>query len=243
MKTRKKWLLLFVALVSIGLLTACTSTSTSISSTTPSHSITVQGSSSISVPPTIAKITIGVRSFNEDVKTAQNENATKMEQVFQALGNLGIAKEKIKTVSYDISQRMDYTEMNANALGYDVVNLIEVTLEDFNLVSQVIDVTVSEGVNQANFIVFSLSDEESQKVYQQALTQAVAAAKAKAETLATASGVKIDKPLSVTENLGAVPIVRYESYDAIAEKAGIAGTPVSGGELQVEASVTVIYGY
>lgn len=243
MEKKKTWLLLSIALFSIGLLAACTSTSTAVNGTVPSQTITVQGTASIPATPTIAKITIGVTSFNEDVTVAQSENAEKMAQVFQALEKLEIAKEKIKTISYDISQRFSYTETGTDIAGYDVTNLVEVTLEDLNLVSQVIDVTVFEGVNQVSSVLFSLSEEESLTIYQEALTQAVATAKTKAKTLASASGVKINKPLSITENFESMPLLRYGTYDSIAEKSGMGGTPITGGQLRVEASVTVVYGY
>jgi len=246
MKTRKITLGL-VLLLMASLITASCSAAGQIASNASSiqqikNTITVEGTASITATPSIAYVNIGVATFDKEATIAQSDNAAKMDQVYKALDTLGIPKDKIKTVSYYISPRYDYSNNVSTLAGYDVTNGIEVTVTDLTKVSQVLDMTVAQGVNQANSISFGLTDEENDKLYIEALTEAVASAKGKAGALATAAGVTVTNPIQIIEGSQAsvTPIYSY-AYESA--KAADAATPISGGELKVEASVTLVYGY
>ena len=206
------------------------------------NTITVQGTASITATPTIAYVNIGVATFNKEAAIAQSDNAAKMDQVYKALDSLGISKDKIKTVSYYISPRYDYSNNISTLAGYDVTNSIQVTVMDLTKVSEVLDMTVKQEVNQANSISFGITDQENDEFYLQALTEAVANAKAKANTMAAAAGLTVTTPLQIIEGSqnSASPIY---SYAADSAKAAETATPISGGELKVEANVTLVYSY
>jgi uncharacterized protein YggE len=207
------------------------------------NTITVQGTASITVTPTIAYVNIGVTTFDKDAGTAQSNNAEKMNNVYKALEDLGIIKEKIKTTSYYISPRYeyDYNDNTSTMIGYDVTNMIQVTVEDLNKVSQVLDLSVEQGVNEATSISFGITDQENDETYVKALEAAVNNAKGKAVALATAAGLVIDKPLQIIEGAktSSIPIYSYEAKSVEEDVA----TPISGGALKVVANVTLVYSY
>ena len=208
------------------------------------NTITVQGSSSITVSPTIAYVSIGVTTFNKNAATAQSENAVKMDRVYKTLASLGIKKDKIKTVNYNISPRYDYKNNVATLAGYNVINSIRVTVNDLKKVSDVLDMTVKEGVNQSNSISFGVTDEERDRLYLQALSQAVSNAKEKANTIAAAAGIAISKPANIIEGSSAHFVQpNYRAMDMAKMASETAPTPISEGELMIEANVTVIYDY
>lgn len=207
-------------------------------------SITVQGSSSVTAAPTIAYVNIGVTTFNKNAATAQNENAVKMDRVYKTLASLGIKKDKIKTVNYNISPRYDYKNNVATLAGYNVINSIRVTVMDLKKVSDVLDMTVKEGVNQSNSISFGVTDEERDRLYLQALSQAVVNAKEKANTIATAAGITISKPANIIEGSSAHFVQpNYRAMDMAKMASEAAPTPISEGEMTIGANVTVIYDY
>lgn len=208
------------------------------------NTITVQGSSSITVSPTIAYVSIGVTTFNKNAASAQSENAVKMDRVYKTLASLGIKKDKIKTVNYNISPRYDYKNNVATLAGYNVINSIRVTVNDLKKVSDVLDMTVKEGVNQSNSISFGVTDEERDRLYLQALSQAVSNAKEKANTIAAAAGIAISKPANIIEGSSAHFVQpNYRAMDMAKMASEAAPTPISEGELMIEANVTVIYDY
>ena len=206
--------------------------------------ITVQGSSSVTAAPTIAYVSIGVTTFNKNAATAQGENAVKMDRVYKTLASLGINKDKIKTLNYNISPRYDYKNNVATLAGYNVINSIRVTVMDLKKVSDVLDMTVKEGVNQSNSISFGVTDEERDKLYLQALSQAVVNAKEKANTIATAAGITISKPANIIEGSSAHFVQpNYRAMDMAKMASEAAPTPISEGEMTIGANVTVIYDY
>ncbi|MDD4751625.1 MAG: SIMPL domain-containing protein [Synergistaceae bacterium] len=206
--------------------------------------ITVQGSSSVTAAPTIAYVSIGVTTFNKNAASAQGENAVKMDRVYKTLASLGIKKDKIKTLNYNISPRYDYKNNVATLAGYNVINSIRVTVMDLKKVSDVLDMTVKEGVNQSNSISFGVTDEERDKLYLQALSQAVVNAKEKANTIATAAGITISKPANIIEGSSAHFVQpNYRAMDMAKMASEAAPTPISEGEMTIGANVTVIYDY
>ena len=206
--------------------------------------ITVQGSSNVTAAPTIAYVSIGVTTFNKNAATAQSENAVKMDRVYKTLASLGIKKDKIKTVNYNISPRYDYKNNVATLAGYNVINSIRVTVMDLKKVSDVLDMTVKEGVNQSNSISFGVTDEERNRLYLQALSQAVVNAKEKANTIATAAGITISKPANIIEGSSAHFVQpNYRAMDMAKMASEAAPTPISEGEMTIGANVTVIYDY
>lgn len=206
--------------------------------------ITVQGSSSVTAAPTIAYVSIGVTTFNKNAASAQSENAVKMDSVYKTLASLGIKKDKIKTVNYNISPRYDYKNNVATLAGYNVINSIRVTVNDLKKVSDVLDMTVKEGVNQSNSISFGVTDEERDRLCLQALSQAVSNAKEKANTIAAAAGIAISKPANIIEGSSAHFVQpNYRAMDMAKMASETAPTPISEGELMIEANVTVIYDY
>lgn len=206
--------------------------------------ITVQGSSSVTAAPTIAYVSIGVTTFNKNAASAQGENAVKMDRVYKTLASLGIKKDKIKTLNYNISPRYDYKNNVATLAGYNVINSIRVTVMDLKKVSDVLDMTVKEGVNQSNSISFGVTDEERDRLYLQALSQAVVNAKEKANTIATAAGITISKPANIIEGSSAHFVQpNYRAMDMAKMASEAAPTPISEGEMTIGANVTVIYDY
>ena len=210
---------------------------------TPPNSITVSGYDSVTVVPTIANITMGVTTTNKDAIISQSDNAKKMDAVYKALYALGIPKDKIKTTSYTINPRYDYLQTGTVLVGYDVSNFIQVTVTDLKKVSNVIDLTVKQGINQSNTITFNITDEQREGIYLKALAAAVDNAKSKAMALSAAAGVTIAKPAQIIENSSSVnvPVPYYDK--AMVGASDSTSTPVSAGEMKVEASITMVYNY
>ena len=234
--------LMFLALLSVIFIAAYPAVSLAEDARQPKNAITVQGTSSITVSPSIAYISIGVTTFSKDAAIAQRDNAEKMSLVYKTLTSIGISKDKIKTITYNISPRYDYRNNVATLAGYNVTNAILVTVTDLKKVSDVLDMTVKHGINQANSITFGITDQENNAIYLKALAEAVADAKAKAVSIAAAAGITISKPANIIEgSSGHFAQSGYRMMDAA--KMETAATPVSGGELKIEANVTVIYNF
>lgn len=205
--------------------------------------LTVSGQARVLASPDIAYITLGVINEDKDAKVAQKANAAAMSKVISAIKASGVKEEDIKTVNYLINPKYDYSEKisNGTIVGYTVNNSVKVTVKDLSKTGAIIDAAADSGVNCSNSISFDLSNYET--YYNDALKNAVLAAKKKAGTMANALGVKLKTPLTVSENSsGYSPLRNYASFSASNEAAG-APTAVQAGTLEITANVSIVYEY
>ena len=95
-------------------------------------------------------------------------------------------------------------------------------------------------VNTVSNIRFTVADPD--KYYLQALQNATVKAKAKADTLAKQFEIKIGLPSQINEISGGYnPPIVYSTMDSV--KSAPQATPISSGELEIKASVGLVYTY
>ncbi len=202
----------------------------------------VSGQAKVTATPDIAYITLGVITEDKDAKAAQKANAAAMDKVIAAIKASGVKNEDIKTIHYTISPKYNYDQKTgiSNIIGYSVNNSVNVTVRELDKTGSIIDAAADSGVNVSSSISFDLSNYE--KYYNDALKNAVLAAKKKAGTMAEALGVTLKAPISISESGGYSPLQNYVTYNMKADTAG-AATPVQAGSLEITASVSVVYEY
>lgn len=203
------------------------------------NSVSVSATGTIKVMPDIAYVTAGVVTQNKKSKTAQSDNGEAMNAVFTALKAAGLTEDDIDTVGYSVYPMYDYSEGgNGKITAYQVTNTIRISVRELARVGEIIDIAAEAGANTDFSIQFTLEDEDA--FYNDALTKAMEEAKAKADTLAAAGKFSIGGVLQVSEGgYSYAPMYEYAMADDL--KANGA-TPVSAGELEVTASITVVYG-
>ena len=204
--------------------------------------INVSGQAKVSASPDIAYITLGVITEDKDAKIAQKANAAAMDKVITAIKATGVKNEDIKTVNYTIYPKNDYDKETgaSSIIGYSVNNSVSVTVRDLEKTGNIIDAAADSGVNVSSNISFDLSNYEN--FYNEALKNAVLAAKKKAGTVADALGVTLKAPITVNEGGGYSPLSNYATYNMKADLAG-AATPIQAGSLEITANVSIVYEY
>lgn len=211
----------------------------------PQKTISVNSEGTIKVKPDMAYINVGVQTENTSSKAAQQENATKMSKVMQVLKDQKIAEADIKTSQYTIYPVESYSEKDQRSYitGYRAINTLEITIRDISKVGAVIDSVTANDANTVSNIRFTVS--EPDKYYLQALENATTKAKAKADVLAKQFGIKIELPSQIIETSGDYnPPILYSKMDSL--RAGMEAAPVteiSSGELEIRASVSLVYAY
>jgi uncharacterized protein len=200
--------------------------------------MTVTGIGSISIAPDIVQIQLEVKTESKQLSQAQQENAELMNLVIESLLELGIARENIQTVSYNISPQYDYVEGRQVFRGYEVINSIDVKIKNIEQAGTIIDTAVRNGVNQVSNIRFTVENE--QIPYQEALSLALKNALAKAQTIANTIHLKIDPhPVKIVEIMKEEPIL----YRSFAASEVSATTPIEPGQINIKATVEVHFQY
>ncbi|HEY1630397.1 MAG TPA: SIMPL domain-containing protein [Rhizomicrobium sp.] len=217
------------------------------------HTIAVDGSATLSIPPDYATISLGVVSQAKIVADALGENSAKMHRVIEALKAIGIPQKDIATSDFSIQpryekappgQEYDSDDMRPIA-GYAVRNNVRVTIDDLGKIAKVIDVSVDAGANASNQVSFALRDPS--QLLDKIRIAVVEAAHHKAEVFAAAAHMKLGRVLSIADSrtgMGGgsadyqtVPIA-VSAYSGADPRQP---TPVLFSDINISDSVTVVY--
>jgi uncharacterized protein YggE len=199
--------------------------------------LTVQGEGKVSASPDMATIVLGVETQNASASGAVRENAGLMSETINALLAAGIAENDIQTSSFSLTTLPQDEPKTASekpkAPVFLATNQVTVLLNNTTDVGRVLDAAVSAGSNSIQQISFDLKDPRAQN--DQAMTLAIQDARRQAEVAASAAGVKLGRILEITEGYGYVaPAAKSAVFAEFA-------TPIQPGQLEITASVTVIY--
>ena len=200
----------------------------------PAGTLSVVGTGSVTTKPDTATLSAGVTTQGSTASEAMRANAQAMTKVIDALKAAGIASKDLQTEFVSVNPRYDDTGQTIT--GYSASNSVSATVRELSHVGGVIDAAVAAGAN--NVSGPSLSRDDQDKLYRDALESAVANAREKATALARAAGVSLGAIRSLDESpQSAGPIV----YGAFAAKAADAATPIEAGTADITASVRIVF--
>ena len=205
--------------------------------------ITVSGSGNTQVPADTAIVTLGISARDKDVLKAQQKANETIAAIRAVLAENGVAPEDINTGYLNIYAIYDYSSDMEEISAYNANSTLAIRLSDMTVVGQVIDLAFGAGANMLNGIEFSASDTDEARA--SALKEAVRDARAKAEILAEAAGLKITGIEVISE--GATysydsGLNNFRKEVAAAEDAASGSTTVvQAAKLQVSATVTVSF--
>ena len=167
----------------------------------PRRTLAVTGTAEVSVQPDICYISFGVETFHKkSAREAYRSNAELMNAVNVAVKATGIAPKDIQTSSFSVTPQYRYEDASHRRLfdGYRVYQSLDVNVRDLDKASGVLDAGIDAGATQVNNVTFAV--ENPKKYTADARVEAVKAAQAKAQTMADLAGVKLGKPISISEN-------------------------------------------
>jgi uncharacterized protein YggE len=197
--------------------------------------VVTNGQATIMVAPDRAFVTVAAESPSKNSADAQRQNADAMTAVMAKLEQAGIQKDAIRTLSYDLQPEFDYANGRQTLRGYVARNSIEVRVDDLARVGAVLDAAGSGGATSIGGIRFDLRNREA--VERDALRQAVADARARADAAAAGAGRTIDRVLRIQED--GVPQVPRPMEMMTAARQGAAPTPITPSTVEIHARVTL----
>ena len=202
--------------------------------------ITISGEGRVSVEPNLAYITVGVETESKNLQEAQGENSQTSANVLEAIFNLQVPRENVRTIEYRINNVYDFVDGKQIFRGYEVRHLLEVKVEDISKVGEVVDAAVAAGANVIYNVRFDISNRS--EWYNEALVLALREAQSKARTLAGAMGVNWNPvPFEITEAKGGAVPVPFQTFEAT-KVAGVS-TPIEPGQLRIEALIIAKFAY
>jgi uncharacterized protein YggE len=161
-----------------------------------------------------------------------------MTSVQQRLGALSLAKDAVRTLSYDVQPEFDYANGKQALRGYVARNAVEVRVDEIARVGDVLDAAVSAGATSVRDVRFDLKAREAAE--HDALKRAVAEARARADAIAAAAGRTVDRITRIEEQGASftpppAPMAMMRAEAAAAPPV----PPVVAGDIEVRARVTL----
>lgn len=205
----------------------------------PVPRITVSGMGDVRATPDRATIAIGVQTRAKTAAAASAENARRQQAVLDTLRALGIPKERILTSDYSVNVEQDYRpdrgDSTPRVTGYVVSNVVQVDVWQVGQVGRLIDAALAVGANAINSLQFYSS--RADELRREALSRAVAAARADAEAMAKAAGGSLG-PLLELSSIGYAMPLQEARYSLARAADAAAPTPIAAGEQTTTATVS-----
>ena len=200
--------------------------------------IEVAGMGETTVTPDRALIHVGVQTRGRTAALAGAENARLATAVLEAVRRVGIAREQIGTMNYNVNPSYRYYPdgRKPELTGYDATNTVRVEVRSLELVGKVIDAALGAGASNISGMSFYASQMDATR--RAALGVATADARASAEAMATAAGGSLGPLISVTSQMNDGPRPILMQAMSMRGKAADESTPVvAPTEQTVSASV------
>jgi uncharacterized protein YggE len=209
---------------------------------TPERTVSTSGQASVRLAPDRAWVTVGIEARATKPQEAQKRAALIMQAVQRQLDSLGIPKEAVRTVAFNLTADWDYTNNRRVLRGYVVSNHIEVKVDALDKLADVLDQSITAGANAIHGVRWDLQDRD--KVERDALRRAVEDAKLRAEVAVAAAGGRLGPVARINEQRFDQPrpmmdmaMMRQANVEAAAPPA----TPISPGEIEIRSSVNVSF--
>lgn len=202
--------------------------------------ITVQGQGTSSAVPDTVYVVVGVETRDSAADQALSANNRSMESLMETLRRNQIPEKSMQTVNFDISAERAPVRPGdlgpGKVIGYRVSNQVRIKVSKLEILGRLLDELVQGGANTVHGIQFDVDD--PQGVEDQARENAIKDARRRAEKIAAAAGVKVGRPLQITEfNYGNGPRPMMARTMAMAADA----VPIAQGEQQITASVSIVF--
>jgi uncharacterized protein YggE len=205
---------------------------------TQTNEIRVTGEGMVDVQPDQAEVIVGIITENKELVSAQRENAQTSSAVINALLQLQINRDQIRTSDYSIFPQYDFVDGVQTFRNYKVEHRLTITLSNMDLVGLVVDKAVESGANSILAINFSVTNRWNQE--QQALTLAVHHATQKAAATAQVLRVQLIHPPVLIIEGGSAVTIPEPFYTASPMVKGVS-TTIEPGVLKIKANITAVF--
>ena len=199
--------------------------------------IVTTGEGVVKLAPDRVWIAIAAESRAKSPRDAQRANADAMKAVLDKLKALGLAADAIRTSGYDLQPEYDYVNGRQILRDYVARNTTEVRIDDVGRAGDVLDAAVGSGATSVSGVRFDLKDRSGAE--REALRLAVADARARANAAASGADLHIERVVRIEEQRITVPEPRPVPMVRTMAMQAEAATPITPGELEVRATVTM----
>ena len=206
------------------------------------QTLNVNGNEEVLIIPDIANISFSVETTAKTAAEAVKENAESTNKVLEALRSIMLKEDKLSTSNYSLSPQYEYNNQTKKSefIGYKVTNTVTVRTNNLDNLGTLIDSAAQAGSNNIQGLSFDTTKRNDYR--REAMVKAVEDAKATADTVANAAGVKITNIYQISPSYNYPAPVYRDFARGKASFAEAAATPIEAGEISVKATVNMVFG-
>jgi uncharacterized protein YggE len=192
------------------------------------------GTATVTVRPDQAELGVTTTGEAASASAALAESSRRMRAVIERLRALGIAKDDLQSTGVWSSRAYEAPR------HYQASNSLRVLVRDPDAAGRILTAATDAGAEQVSGPSFSVADQRA--AYRDALRRAIQDARAKADAAAAEMGVRVTGVVSVADQ-GPVATPMYDMAARASAGGASPEVPIEQGKLDVNASVTVVFGY
>lgn len=167
-----------------------------------SRRMVISGEGEATATPDLGIMTLGVMREATTAREALDANNKAMAEVIAAVKKLSVADRDLKTARVQIYPRYDYPKkrdgtQKTKLVAYQARNSLTVRVRDLSKAGELLDKSVTLGVNEGGGIAFV--NDDASAIMTEARRKAVADALEKAKTISEAAGVKLGRIVEISE--------------------------------------------
>lgn len=199
--------------------------------------LVTQGSGTLKRAPDQAWVSIAAEARAATPADAQRQAAEAMTAVQTALRNAKLPADAIRTTGYTLQPDFQYEGGRTRIRGYIARNQIDVRVDDLDRLGPAIDAAGASGATSMAGLRFDLKDRAGAE--REALRLAVEDAMARARAIASGANASLGPIVRIEEQGGMRPSPMPYVAMAARESAQAPPTPVTPGEIEISAQVTL----
>ncbi|MDX8360818.1 SIMPL domain-containing protein [Cytobacillus sp. IB215316] len=203
--------------------------------------IIVEGRGKVTVKPDLVSMQFGVITEDQSATTAQQQNALQSTQLIRSLIELGIDKNDIETMAYNVFPKYKTVDNESILEGFKVTHQLKITVRNSHMSGEIYDVAFQNGASSAGRLSFELSDPDP--YYLQALQAAVNHAIRKAAVIAETIHAQINQAPTKIKELGHPPYRTFSEDQPLMSTTITPTTSILPREISITAEIEAQFDY
>jgi uncharacterized protein YggE len=199
------------------------------------RTITGTATGEVEGTPDTLTVSLGVQTNGGSATEALARNADRATAVINALKGAGVAPADLQTSQLSLYPTFDN---KGRPTGYSVSNMVTAEVHDVANAGGIVDAAAAQAGNDIRVNGISLSIEDTSRLVAAARRDAVTRARAQAQQLARAAGVRLGPLQRVTERRHQPAAAEHLGFAA---DAALSRTPIEAGSQTLSVDVTVVY--
>ena len=214
------------------------------------NTISVSGEGVSYAVPDTATFSVTIQETAATVKPAQDKATAKSDAIIAYLKDAGVAKKDIQTADYSVNPQYEWKQQACPAgsycpggkqvlTGYQVSQTLSVKVRDTAKAGDLLAGVGSRGASQVSGLTFEVDDKDA--VEAEARKEAIADAKAKAESLAASLGVRLVRIVGFSEGSSGPIYYAKEVRLMTADSAEAPSPEIPVGENKITSNISLTY--